>query len=56
MIGYLDDVIKALVLLPKISGYAKTFKNKSDILMSSHIDDDNLLEKYKTVWTKMEDL
>ena len=24
--------------------------------MSFHIDDKNLLEKYKTIWTKIEDL
>ena len=31
-------------------------KNNSNKLMSLHIDDDNLLEKYKTIWTKVEDL
>ena len=31
-------------------------KNNSSKLMSLHIDDDNLLEKYKTIWTKVEDL
>ena len=44
-----------------MSGYVKTFKDKSGAksknnkLMSLHIDDDKLLEKYKTVWPKIED-
>ena len=52
MIGYLDEVIKPLVLiLPQISGYVKTFKdkggdkNKNDKLVSLHIDDDKLMKK-----------
>ena len=63
LIGYLDDVIRPLFLiLPKMNGYVKAFqdkgggKNKNSKLMSLHIDDDKLLEKYKTIWTKMEDL
>ena len=62
LIGYLDEVIRPLVLIfPKMSGYVKTFKDKSGAksknnkLMSLHIDDDKLLEKYKTVWPKIED-
>ena len=64
-IGYLDDVVKPLVLiLPKMSGYVRTFKNidadkdknKSNKLMSFPIDDEKLLEMYKTIWTKIEDL
>ena len=45
-----------------MSGYVKTFKDKSgdkgknSKLMSLHIDDDKLLGKYKTIWTKIEDL
>ena len=31
-------------------------KNKNNKLMSSRIDDDKLFEKYKTIWTKIEDL
>ena len=31
-------------------------KNKNDKLMSFRIDDKKLLEKYKTIWTKAEDL
>ena len=48
--------------MPKISGYVKTFKhkcgdkNKSFKLISLCIDDDKLLEKYKTIRTKTEDL
>ena len=41
-----------------MSGYVKVFqgKGKSNILMSFRIDNEKLLEKYKTVWTKIEDL
>ena len=48
--------------MPKISGYVKTFKvkeedkDKNNKLMSFHIDDEKLLEKYKDIWTKIEDL
>ena len=43
-------------------GYFLTFKlgngdkDKGNKLMSLCIDDDNLLEKYKTIWTKIEGL
>ena len=48
MIGYLDEFIKLLVLiLPKMSGYTKT---------CLCIDDNKLLGKYKTIWSKIEDL
>ena len=50
--------MRPLVLkLPKLSGYVKTFKvkdgdkDKNNKLMSLRIDDDKLLEKYKTIWT-----
>ena len=33
-----------------------TFKDKNKKIMSFRIDDNNLLEKYKTIWTKNEDL
>ena len=58
MIGYLGRVIWQLVLiLPKTSGYVKTFKvkDKKNKLMSFR-NDEKLLEKYKTIWTKIEDL
>ena len=48
-------------ILPKISRYIQIFKDKSgdknkyDKFMSLCIDDDKLLEKYKTIWTKIED-
>ena len=51
--------IRSIVLImPKISGYVKTFKVKEggNKLMSFRIDDEKLLEKYKTIWTKIEDL
>ena len=63
LIGYLDKAIRPLVLiLPKMSGYIKAFqvrdgdKDKSNKLMFFRIDDGTLLEKYKTIWTKTEDL
>ena len=58
LIGYSDRVINPLVLIiPKLSGYVKTFKVEDKIskLMSFHIDDQKLLEKYKAIWTKIED-
>ena len=58
-IGHLDKVIRPLVLiLPKMSGNVKTLKvrdggnGENNKLMSFCIDD----EKYKTIWTKIEDL
>ena len=57
MIGYLDEVIRPSVLiLPKITGYVKTFKQKNNKLISLRIDNEKLLRKYKTIWTKIEDL
>ena len=62
MIGYLDEVIRPLVLiLPKTSGLVKTFKdkggdkNKKNKLISLRLDDNKLLDKYKTICTKIED-
>ena len=57
MTGDLYEVIRLLVLkLPKMNGYIKTFKEKNNKLMTLRIDDDKLLKKYKTIWTKIEDL
>ena len=48
--------------MPKMSGYVKIFKNKdegkdkSNKLMFFCINDEKLLEKYKAIWTKIEDL
>ena len=62
---YLHEVIRSLVLiLPKMSGYVQTFKNKdgdkdknkNNELMPFCINDDKPLEKYKTICTKIEDL
>ena len=41
-----------------MSGYVKTFKveDKINKLMSFHTVDGKLLEKYKTIWTKIQDL
>ena len=56
LIRYLDKVIRPLALvLPKINEYVKTFKvrdgdkDKSNKLMSFRIDDEKLLEKFKTI-------
>ena len=53
MIGYLGKVIRPVVLImPKISGYFKTFKakdgdkDKNHKLMSLHIDGEKLSAKY----------
>ena len=59
MIGYSDKTIRPLVLImPKMSGYVKTFKVKegNSKLMSFRIDDEKLLEKYKAIRIKIEDL
>ena len=59
LVGYLDKVIRPLnLILPKMNGYFKTFKDgdNNNKLMSFHIDDDRLLVKYKTIWSKIEDL
>ena len=48
--------------MPKISEYVKTFKvkdgdkDRNNKLMSFRIDDERLLEKYKSLWTKIEGL
>ena len=59
LIGYLDKTIRPLVLkMDKISRYVKTFnvKEGNNKLMFFCIDDEKLLEKYKVIWTKIEDL
>ena len=61
LIGYSDKAIRPLVLkMPKTNGYVKTFKHgdkgKNNKLMSFCIDDVKLLEKYKAIWTNIEDL
>ena len=49
------------MILAEMSEYVKTFKvkdgdkDKNNKLMSFRIDDDNLLERYKSTWTKIED-
>ena len=57
MIAYLDKDIRLLVLIvPKMRGYIKAFKieDKNNKLMSFHINNENLLEKYKAICTKIE--
>ena len=57
MIAYLDKDIRLLVLIvPKMSGYIKAFKieDKNNKLMSFRINNENLLEKYKAICTKIE--
>ena len=44
----------------KLSGYINTFKvkdgdeDKINKLISFHMDDEKLLEKYKAIWSKIE--
>ena len=63
LIGYLHKAARSLVLIiPKMSGYVKTLKvkdgdkDKSNKLIPFSIDDQKLLEKYKAIWIKIEDL
>ena len=59
MIRYLDKTIRPLVLtMPKMGEYVKTFKVKEEgnKLMRFRIDDEKLLEKYKAIWNKIDDL
>ena len=59
LIEYLDKDKRPLVLImPKMSGYVKTFKveDKNNKLISFRIVDETLLEKYKAIWNKIEDL
>ena len=63
LIGYSEKAIRPLILImPKMSGYVKTFKvkdgdkDKNNKLMLFRKDDEKLLEKYKAIWTKVEDL
>ena len=56
LIQYLDKIIRPLVLiLPNMSRYDKIFKVKDrdqvkkNKLMSFRVDDENQLEKYKTI-------
>ena len=59
MIGYLDKKYKTIILkMPKMNGYIKTFKVKegNNKSMSLRIDDEKLLQRYKAISTKTEDL
>ena len=59
MIRYLDKTTRPLVLtMPKMGEYVKTFKVKEEgnKLMRFRIGDEKLLEKYKAVWNKIDDL
>ena len=56
MLEYLEKlIICAILIMPKRSGYDKTFKvkdedkDKNNKLMSSHIGDEKLWEKYKSI-------
>ena len=54
-----DKAIKPLdLIMPKISGYVKKIKveDKINKLVSFIIDDDMLLEKYESIWTKTENI
>ena len=57
MIGYLDKTIRLLdLIMPKMSGYVKTLKVKegNNKLIIFRIDDEKLLERYTTIWSKIE--
>ena len=62
LIGYSKVVRPLVLIMPKMSGYVKTFKvkdgdkDKNNKLMSFRIADEKLLEKYKAIWTKIENL
>ena len=49
-----------VLIMPKMSGYVKTFKvkegdkDKNNKLIPFSIDDKKLLKKYKAIWTKIE--
>ena len=58
-----DKAVRPSVLImSKMSGYVKTFKvkkgdkHKSNTLMPFLIDKEKLLEKYKAIWIKVQDL
>ena len=48
--------------MPKVSGYVQTFKvkdgdkNKKNKLMYLPVNDEKVSKKYKSIWTKIEDL
>ena len=58
MIGIkFDKAIRPLVLIiPKVSGCVEIFQGEDKSNKSFCIDDEELLEKYKSIWTKIEDL
>ena len=45
-----------VLIIPKMCVSVKSFKDKNNKMKFLRIDDDKLLEKYKTIWTKIEDL
>ena len=57
MIGHLNKTIRLLdLIMPKMSGYVKTLKVKegNNKLIIFRIDDEKLLERYTTIWSKIE--
>ena len=56
---FINIAIRPLVLImPKMSGYVTIFKVEDRInkLMSFRIEDEKLLEEYKAIWTKIEEI
>ena len=47
----LSDLV---LIFPKIYGYIKDFKNKNNKLIPFHIDDNKILENYKSICTTTE--
>ena len=57
LVGFLDkDILPLVLIMPKMSGYVKKFKveDKNNKLMSFRVVDENLLQKYKAIQTKIE--
>ena len=55
----IDKATRPLVfIIAKMCGYVKAFKveGKNNKLMSFHIYDKKLLEKYKAIWNNIKDL
>ena len=61
LIRYSDKTIRPCLIMPKMSGYVKTFKvkdgdkDKNNKLMSFQIDKENILQKYEVIWTTIQD-
>ena len=41
------------IILPKKTAYVKSFDGQTKWMMTFLVEDDNLLEKYNTIWDKV---